>query len=303
MNSRSTVLMVTTSDSLKFISVLLFSKMKFSNYYLKLLTLAITSIIVDSQTSTPAPTTELSTILWSLSPCQSAFWIPNTSSEFAQNWITYQYEGNPLSQFGECVFTLESDPNTRIEMVVEEVNLFGSGAMVPPPCLNLYNVRTNGSIVLLKKECSTVLSDNLLESVPTFTDINLAVISTTIRYGSFQLQARAVPQNLGTPSNVSTTTPTSSTIGNASTVPVTTSTSMNLLIKSIKAIRTTTTAKPTSVTTQNKASSTSSYRASSQSILESITPATASTRKMDQPKVIVKMVSELNVKPQQLPTN
>lgn len=32
MNSRSTVLMVTTSDSLKFISVLLFSKMKFSKY-------------------------------------------------------------------------------------------------------------------------------------------------------------------------------------------------------------------------------------------------------------------------------
>lgn len=52
---------------------------------------------------------------------------------------------------GECIFTLESDPNTRIEMIVQEVNLFGNGVTTPPsPCLNLYNVQADGTIVLLK---------------------------------------------------------------------------------------------------------------------------------------------------------
>lgn len=39
---------------------------------------------------------------------------------------------------------------------------------------------------------------------PTFTETNVAVISTTIRYGSFQLRARAVPKNFGFPKVSST---------------------------------------------------------------------------------------------------
>lgn len=70
------------------------------------LTWAIVSVMVKSQTTAPVPATEQTTILWSLAPCQSAFWIPSTSSEFTQNWITYQYEGNPLSQFGKNVLLI-----------------------------------------------------------------------------------------------------------------------------------------------------------------------------------------------------
>ncbi|XP_065205829.1 uncharacterized protein LOC135835490 [Planococcus citri] len=153
------------------------------------------TIITQTQTS----------ILWSLAPCQSAFWVPNIPTAFNQNWITYQYEGNPLSKFDECVFTLESDPNTRIEIVVAEVHLFGKEVNSnPPPCLELHDVKTDGSITLLKKECGRVLAGNEFEMFPTFTDTNVAVISTTIQYGSFQLRARAVPRNFGFPKVSST---------------------------------------------------------------------------------------------------
>lgn len=52
---------------------------------------------------------------------------------------------------GECIFTLESDPNTKIEMTVTQVQLFGNALTVPPPCLELYDVKMDGSIVLLQK--------------------------------------------------------------------------------------------------------------------------------------------------------
>lgn len=68
---------------------------------MKLLTLAIASVVVDSQSTTTAPVTGQNSIVWSLSPCQSAFWIPSTTANFNLSWITYQYEGNPLSQFGK----------------------------------------------------------------------------------------------------------------------------------------------------------------------------------------------------------
>lgn len=55
---------------------------------------------------TQAPAIEQTNILWSLSPCQSAFWVPSIPSEFNQNWITYQYEGNPLSQAGKMLIIL-----------------------------------------------------------------------------------------------------------------------------------------------------------------------------------------------------
>lgn len=58
---------------------------------------------------------------------------------------------------GECIFTLESDPSTRIEMVIQEVNLFGTASVVPPPCLELYDVKQDGSVVILKKYAENLL--------------------------------------------------------------------------------------------------------------------------------------------------
>ncbi|KAK7571928.1 hypothetical protein V9T40_014400 [Parthenolecanium corni] len=188
----------------------------FSRYYLKLLTLAVASIIiVESQTNVPVPATEQTTILWSLAPCQSAFWIPSTSSEFNQNWITYQYEGNPISQF----------------------------------------------------------------------DTNLAVISTTIHYGSFQLRARAVPKNYGFPPKVSSTTPTSPAIESTPTVTISPSSSTSST--------SVTTDKPPSVTSQDSTSSTSLLNTVPEIISQSTSSNTTSTRSTGLPRVIVKMVPEL----------
>lgn len=64
-------------------------------------------LLVSGQT-TSSPI-EQTNILWSLSPCQSAFWVPSTPSEFNQNWITYQYEGNPLSQAGKKIYRLSNN--------------------------------------------------------------------------------------------------------------------------------------------------------------------------------------------------
>lgn len=69
-----------------------------------------------------------------------------------------------------------------------------------------------------------MLMDNTLESKPTFTETNLAIISTTIRYGSFQLQARAVPKTYGIPTRVSSTT---STITTPNSTPPTITTADN----------------------------------------------------------------------------
>lgn len=61
----------------------------------------------------------------------------------------------------------------------------------------------NFFFIFFFRECNVFLSFNQFESLPTFTETNLAVISTTIRYGSFQLRARAVPKNFGSPNKVS----------------------------------------------------------------------------------------------------
>lgn len=74
------------------------------------------------------------------------------------------------------------------------------------PCTQLGTSSQTLTDPTSSRECNVFLTFNQFESFPTFTETNLAVISTTIRYGSFQLRARAVPKNFGFPNKVSSTT-------------------------------------------------------------------------------------------------
>ncbi|XP_069684071.1 interaptin-like [Periplaneta americana] len=141
----------------------------------------------------------------SLWPCYSVFKVhQDPASPFTSK---YRYISKLVTSEGEvhdpddpdCVFTMEGPPNTRLELqlinvVIQRENYVSISAQNVGNCsmgaVRIYNFTITGALVLVNEVCNS-----FLEGMKLLSDTNIAVVTSTVARGHFDLQATIIPTN------------------------------------------------------------------------------------------------------------